>query len=49
MDSCNIKGVVIMDFGMNIINIIDIVNIIDLRVIIIEMEITRTRNRLKKE
>jgi len=40
------KGIVIMDFGMNIVNIIDI---IDLRVIVIEIEIIRIRNRLKKE
>ena len=35
-----------MKFEMNIINII---NIIDLRITIIKMEIIKTRDRLKKE
>ena len=49
MDSCNIKGVVIMDFGINIIDIINIINIINLRIIIIKMEIIKTRDKLKEK
>jgi hypothetical protein len=35
-----------MDFGVNIVNII---NIIDLGITVMEMEITRIRNKLKEE
>ena len=49
MNSNNIKEVVIMDFGIDIIDIINIIDIIDLEIIIIEIKITRIRNRLKKE
>ena len=49
VDSSSTEGAVIMDFGMNIVDIINIVNIIDLGVMTIEMKITRTRDRLKKE
>ena len=49
MDSSNIEGIIVMDFGIDIVNIINIVNIIDLGIIIIEIEITRIRNRLKEK
>ena len=49
IDSSNIEGAVIIDFGVNIIDIVDIVNIVDLGVVTIEMKITRTRDRPKEE
>lgn len=49
VDSSNAKGIVIMDFGVDIVNIVNIVDIVNLGVTVIEMEITRTRDRLKEE
>ena len=46
MNSYNVKGIAVMDFEVNI---VDIVNIVDLGITVIEMEVTRTRGKPKKE
>ena len=49
VDSSSIEGIAVMDFGINIVNIVNIVNIIDLGIVVIEMEVIKTRSRLKEE
>ena len=49
VDSNSVEGTVIMDFGVNIIDIVNIVNIIDLGIVTIEMEIIRIRDKPKEE
>ena len=42
MNSYNVKGIIIMDFEIIIINII---NIIDLKVIVIKIKVIKTRSK----
>ena len=49
VNSRNMKRIIIMDFKVNIINIVNKINIINLKVIVIKMEIIKTRDKPKEE